>query len=230
MYPFVALGCYLATFVLFLIIYLVNIRSFKDEYGDKFSFLRHFPFELDQEKKGDRKFIYRALIILVFALMGVSYILALKDYFEYTTLTYVIAIFGVISYLSLFFLAIIDTRYVKIHLLVFGLNFLSTLANIISIAFYAFYFIDWKFPFAFTFPSWVGYLVFALTLVFIIALFIIMINPKLRDWARLEKQVNGDGTISYRRPKVFILALSEWLTILINHLSFVLILILVLTV
>ena len=65
---------------------------------------------------------------------------------------------------------------------------------------------------------------------FIIALLIIMINPKLRDWARLEKQVNGDGTISYRRPKVFILALSEWLTILINHLSFVLILILVLTV
>ncbi len=230
MYPFVALGCYLATFVLFLIIYLVNIRSFKDEYGDKFSFLRHFPFELDQEKKGDRKFIYRAMLILVFALMGVSYVLALKDYFQYTTLTYVIAIFGILSYLSLFFLAIIDTRFVKIHLLIFGLNFLSTLVNVLSIAFFAFYFIDWKFPFAFNFPSWVGYLVFAIALVFIVSLLIIMFNPKLRDWARLEKQVNSDGTIAYRRPKVFILALSEWLTILISHLSFVLILVLVLIV
>lgn len=228
MFPYVALGSYLATFLLFLIIYLVNVRSFKDEYGDKFSFLRHFPFELDQDKKGDHKFVYRAMLILIFALMGVSYILALKDYFKYTTLTYVISIFGILSYLSLFFLAIIDTRFVKIHLIVFGLNFLSTLVNILSIIFFAFYFIDWKIPTAFDYPSLLGYIVVAFSIIFVIALLIIMFNPKLKYWAKLEKQVNSDGTISYRRGKVFILALSEWLTILINHLSFIFILLLVL--
>lgn len=228
MFPYVALGSYLATFLLFLIIYLVNVRSFKDEYGDKFSFLRHFPFELDQDKKGDHKFVYRAMLILIFALMGVSYILALKDYFKYTTLTYVISVFGILSYLSLFFLAIIDTRFVKIHLIVFGLNFLSTLVNILSIIFFAFYFIDWKIPTAFDYPSWLGYIVVAFSIIFVIALLIIMFNPKLKYWAKLEKQVNSDGTISYRRGKVFILALSEWLTILINHLSFIFILLLVL--
>lgn len=228
MFPYVALGSYLATFLLFLIIYLVNVRSFKDEYGDKFSFLRHFPFELDQDKKGDHKFIYRAMLILIFALMGVSYVLALKDYFQYTTLTYVISIFGILSYLSLFFLAIIDTRFVKIHLIIFGLNFLSTLVNILSIIFFAFYFIDWKIPTAFDYPNWLGYIIVAFAILFVITLLIIMFNPKLKDWAKLEKQVNGDGTISYRRGKVFILALSEWLTILINHLSFIFILLLVL--
>lgn len=43
---------------------------------------------------------------------------------------------------------------------------------------------------------------------------IIVINPKLKEWTKLEKVKLPDGSLGYDRPKVFILALSEWVVIL----------------
>jgi|GEM_PF-6811411 len=42
----------------------------------------------------------------------------------------------------------------------------------------------------------------------------ILINPKLLNWAQLNKIVADDGTIVIERPKVFVLALSEWLALI----------------
>lgn len=49
---------------------------------------------------------------------------------------------------------------------------------------------------------------------FIIAIFyfILVMNPKLTTWAKLEK-VEQNGKTIYQRPKVFYLALCEWLGI-----------------
>ena len=44
-----------------------------------------------------------------------------------------------------------------------------------------------------------------------IAILIITLNPKLKDWPRLEGVKQEDGTITYARPKIFWLAFSEWL-------------------
>lgn len=44
-------------------------------------------------------------------------------------------------------------------------------------------------------------------------------NPKLKRWYELEASSNPDGSVSYRRPKVFPLALSEWILLFLFALS-----------
>lgn len=45
---------------------------------------------------------------------------------------------------------------------------------------------------------------------------LIMVNPKLKDWAQLEQKNDDGAEASYRRPKFFPLAFSEWAILLIN--------------
>jgi len=42
---------------------------------------------------------------------------------------------------------------------------------------------------------------------------VIMVNPKLANWAKLESSVDESGAIVERRPKYFVLAFSEWLIV-----------------
>lgn len=58
-------------------------------------------------------------------------------------------------------------------------------------------------------------ILFALAL----AVAIILVNPRLKTWAKLEKVVEEDGSSSLKRPKPFVLAFSEWLVIFIGVLS-----------
>ncbi len=51
-----------------------------------------------------------------------------------------------------------------------------------------------------------------------IATLVITLNPKLKNWAQLVKSQNGEEVV-YSRPKIFQLAFSEWLIILINVLG-----------
>lgn len=55
------------------------------------------------------------------------------------------------------------------------------------------------------------------TMAFLIALalfdVIVAVNPKLKEWTKLEQMKLPDGTIGYDRPKIFPLAFSEWLII-----------------
>ena len=54
------------------------------------------------------------------------------------------------------------------------------------------------------------------------ASFIILLNPRLKNWAKLEKVVDEDGASSLKRPKPFVLAFSEWLIIFLSVISWLL--------
>ena len=47
---------------------------------------------------------------------------------------------------------------------------------------------------------------------------VITLNPKLKNWAQLVKIQDGE-VAAYKRPKIFPLAFSEWLIILINFIG-----------
>lgn len=55
--------------------------------------------------------------------------------------------------------------------------------------------------------------------IFAIAILAITLNPKLKDWARLEQVSAEDGSVTYKRPKIFWLAFSEWLVMGIGVIS-----------
>jgi len=51
-----------------------------------------------------------------------------------------------------------------------------------------------------------------------VAMLVVIFNPKLKDWALLEEQMNGEDK-NYYRPKFFVLAYSEWASVLALFLS-----------
>lgn len=50
-------------------------------------------------------------------------------------------------------------------------------------------------------------------LCFLIALasLAILVNPKLKNWPKLEAVSETDGTVTFKRPRPFVLAFSEWI-------------------
>ena len=42
---------------------------------------------------------------------------------------------------------------------------------------------------------------------------VLLLNPKLMHWAKLDSKMEEDGTMTYSRPKPFVLALTEWIFI-----------------
>ena len=124
---------------------------------------------------------------------------------------FVTCIFGLaaVSNCLLFFF---DARYTKTHIylatismcLTFLANALATLLSFLVFKHY------WGFG-----ETRVPALILAIlsTLVSLTILFII-VNPKLSSWAKLDYTTNENGERVYSRGKVFVLALSEWITIL----------------
>lgn len=70
------------------------------------------------------------------------------------------------------------------------------------------------------FSLWEAPIVFAVLLFVLgIASLLPLCNPKLKRWYELEASSNPDGSVSYRRPNVFPLALSEWILLFLLALS-----------
>lgn len=65
-----------------------------------------------------------------------------------------------------------------------------------------------------------AYVLLALATVFAILPTLLLFSPGLLTWYRLEKKVAEDGSVSYERPRVFILPFYEWLLGAFASLSF----------
>ncbi len=51
---------------------------------------------------------------------------------------------------------------------------------------------------------------------------LLIVNPKLRTWYKLEAKTQKDGTVLHQRPHLFVLAWSEWMLLLIAIIAFLL--------
>lgn len=47
-----------------------------------------------------------------------------------------------------------------------------------------------------------------------------LLNPKLSNYAKMDRIIEKDGTVSYQRPKYFVMAFSEWLLTFLDEISF----------
>ncbi len=46
-----------------------------------------------------------------------------------------------------------------------------------------------------------------------------LLNPKLSNYAKLDRVIEKDGTASYQRPKYFVMAFSEWLLTFLDEIT-----------
>jgi hypothetical protein len=178
---------------------------------EPYSLLSYFPYELFGDSRGPF-FPYARFgegILLLGECALPAYLISAYASYGEPTLSFVIAlsVFSLCGALSALFLSIISLADAKGHLL---LAITSALLSVLV-------------------TSMEGYLLFASapaqangTLCYVLAgilwalaLLILLpyFNPKLSDWAKMDKEVGEDGSVSLKRPRPFVLAFSEWLSI-----------------
>lgn len=197
-------------FLILLVLLFLNSSVTKKEFNP----LKNFPYEFLKLNPNVASLFKPLMFVLTgFAFSPIFFITPLMGEFgDLGFLTiFVTCIFGLaaVSNCLLFFF---DARYTKTHIylatismcLTFLANALATLLSFLVFKHY------WGFG-----ETRVPALILAIlsTLVSLTILFII-VNPKLSSWAKLDYTTNENGERVYSRGKVFVLALSEWITIL----------------
>ncbi|MCQ2742967.1 MAG: hypothetical protein MJ239_06750 [Bacilli bacterium] len=206
---------------IFLFAYLcLGTFGYKKKNERGFSFLSMFPYEMVGETQ--RQFlvpIYVAIGLLVLSMVG-SVILMETFHWPSYGLRILGAVVGgayLISMALMVTLMVLPTKYVKSHIKVAsGYIATSALSSVMS----GFVLLKVS-SFSEVGPMTIGFVLMALGLM----VFAFMLNPRFSDWARLEKEIGDDGSVSVVRPRRFILAYAEWIALLNEVVSLILILI-----
>lgn len=177
--------------------------SFYQNEKTAYRFANRFPFEFLNGFGFRFALLGRALIIC----LALGFILFSFFGFGFPNLYQ--AIFVMVGYILCSFLLvtlfITDMRYVKLHVLAASLYFVMVAFTSAAVAYFA-----WTSPYDIYHPALV-YAAAALALIEIVLAF----NPRLKRWETLDSVTQKDGTVTYERPKRFVLPLSEWLSTLV---------------
>lgn len=206
---------------IFLLYFLLGSGQFeptlKDDRKRMFSILTDFPYEMMPKNRKNYALIFLAGYFFLSLLTNVSMFINFYDYAPTITGLLIISAFLTLSY-AFFNLRIhkLTASLEKSHL---GRFFVMGLTLILLTSINGIIFINVSRGVKFE------TLVFVLSIImFVIALAvaIILVNPRLKTWAKLEKVVDEDGASSLKRPKPFVLAFSEWIVIFLGVLSYIL--------
>ena len=210
---------FIAYIAIFAALIVVRFLLEKSEPELRFSFFRNFPYEIISFYQ-DKSKIYKVLLFIFSGLCFVPIFVIVPLVGEFGELGW-IAIVNACVYgltgIMVVSIHLFEAKFIKTHSLLvsimIGLAFLSSsLSALFSMLTYNVYsrFNEGS-------PLAIG--CFALFVLAALFDLFVAFNPKLKDWTKLERYTNSDGSISYDRPKVFPLAFSEWLIIFSLFLS-----------
>ena len=197
-------------FLILLVLLFLNSSVTKKEFNP----LRNFPYEFLKLNPNIASLFKPLMFVLTgFAFSPIFFITPLMGEFgDLGFLTiFVTCIFGLaaVSNCLLFFF---DARYTKTHIylatismcLTFLANALATLLSFLVFKHY------WGFG-----ETRVPALILAILSTLVsLTILLIIVNPKLSSGAKVGYTMNENGERVYSRGRVFVLALSEWITIL----------------
>ena len=199
-------------FIALLVLSILRMQHVEEENR---SFMRLFPCELIKEKIPGAN-IYRILIYIFSGLCfaPVFVVLPLLDEFGglgamAMIVSFLYGIEGIVM-VSIF---LFNIRYTNTHTkLSTGFMAGSFLVNGLTTVYAILTYTTWN---KFDKGSVLTLVMAILAGLLTIGTLLITLNPKLKNWAQLVKSQNGEEAV-YSRPKIFPLAFSEWLIILIN--------------
>jgi len=199
-------------FIALLVLSILRMQHVEEENS---SFMRLFPCELIKEKIPGAS-IYRILIYIFSGLCfaPVFVVLPLLDEFGglgamAMIVSFLYGIEGIVM-VSIF---LFNIRYTNTHTkLSTGFMAGSFLVNGLTTVYAILTYTTWN---KFDKGSVLTLVMAILAGLLTIGTLLITLNPKLKNWAQLVKSQNGEEVV-YSRPKIFPLAFSEWLIILIN--------------
>lgn len=211
----VLLAIYVGLFIALAIFSILRLKVIEEENR---SFMRLFPCELLKESIPNTN-IYRVLLYIFSGLCfaPVFVVLPLLDEFGgLGALAMIVSFLWGLEGIVMVSIFLFNIRYTNTHAkLSTGFMAGSFLTNGLTTLYAILTYTTWnKFdkgsPLALAMAILAGLLA--------IGTIVITLNPKLKNWAQLEKKQNGEEVI-YTRPKIFPLAFSEWLIILINFIG-----------
>ena len=183
----------------------IGLQHYQKTLKQTFQWWQQLPFELHDllVRPGSRYGIAKWFLIIgsvsLFAYWDMVFVI---DTFPVSYIFLAFVSVWIISFLSLFFF---NAFKIELYLLVVSLFFVSTTAML---------FLGSYLTLTYPFQQWQTFLPWT-TLAQGIFQLILLMNPKLKTWAQLEK-VNGVGTNEkplYRRPQRFVMAYTQWLSI-----------------
>ena len=131
-----------------------------------------------------------------------------------------LSIFHIFSMLSFVLINLIEPKFIRQHTLISTIYLASCFGILAMISIFGILLFT-------TTGRILPLIIGIITTLLSILQILIILNPKLKDWAKLEAFVDENKNINYRRPKIFILALSEWLTFLLSTIGLILFLIVI---
>lgn len=189
----ISIGTYLA----------IGLSRYRIIHRTPFRFQQHLPFELHDsfQDPAHRYQVWRWLLLIGVISLFVFW----EGNFVYPTiaLSYLLLALMTLWLISLMSLFIIQVKRIEIYLLIVSLFFVSTVALLFLSSYLLLTnpFSRWQ-----TFLPWTA-------LAQGVGQILILLNPKLKRWAILEKVGEDNEKPLYRRPAQFVMAYTQWLTI-----------------
>lgn len=193
---------------LFLVGFVVFSRiNYKNRFKESYDLRNHFPYELNFEGRyGENLFgnICATIMGVCSVLFYVFFEPNFGDgYYLFTRIA------GILYSISISFMIFVPMKMLKTHLLYTVIVIVFSFLSSFSIALNAMN----------TFTR-THYNLLLIPLIFsvVICLFVmaLIINPRINKWAKLEEVIEKDGTKTYKRPKWFVLAFTEWCLIFLS--------------
>ena len=208
----VLLASYMLAFAASIVFASLSMSSDKKA---NYSFLRNFPYEIPQIEAKVSKF-YK-VFIFIFAGLCFAPILDIVPniaiFGDMGIFAIVISCVYGLAGLSIVALHMFEAKFVKVHsIVVTCLLAFSLLANALTAVYSG---VTYKVMSKFGEGRVVSIVLLAFSALLALAIIVLAVNPKLKNWAKLDvSEENGEKKVS--RPHVFILALTEWLAIAIT--------------
>ena len=196
------------SFIGFIISSFIN---YKNRFNVKYNPLNMFPYELNFEATFKDNFLGNIFLFFV-SILGITfYSFTIKG--STSGFVIILVIGGIIASILTSVIALTPLRLLKTHLFLDVLYFVSVLISLGGNALIAYDYHSTFYTDNLSLVLMIIYIVFA-------ALFLLIIfNPKISLFTKMEKVENSDGTYYYQRPKYFALAYTEWLTIIFYIIS-----------
>lgn len=203
----------LLVIIFFIGFILASFRHYKAKYNVKYNPRNMFPYELNFEARLKDNWLGN-IFILLYSICAIAFYLCLRNASNDGVLLVLIISGALINTIGLF-MPFVPVKYMRLHLFIDIIYFVGTFIVMADIGLTALEFYN-------IYQSAFALCMIIIGFVFALIYFIVLLNPKLTAWAKLDKHENADGTSFYVRPKYFPLAYTEWLTMLFNIIGVIL--------
>lgn len=213
MFAFIFLLAFLAL-LFFTVSLLFAFKNYKDRFQVDYNPKNMFPYELNFEMKFKENLIANTSLIILMVVEAIFYITFKRSLPTDGVIT-LIFIMGLISSILLPFIYLTPLKALNAHLAIDVFFFITNFMTLGAIGVHNL--IEYQ-----IFLNNANIVLAVVCFTFVIGYIVMMLNPKLSLWSKMEKVTNSDGTSYFKRPKYFPLAYTEWLVICVNIINVIL--------